>query len=457
MKPELPITTSDEYGTTRAGAFASVRALLLRHLVVGLLSLGGTTYLVRELGPERWGGFAIAYLLLVSADQILGRALIAGLLRRSVLDDRERRDSTARLILYAGLLLAALLTAFPFAVAPWYAPPGFTVLMLTAAGCTLLYAARTLSATLLERGLRYRPIAGAEIGDVAAFYAVAVSGVAAGHGIGAPSALARRELLPFGLPLVAVLGLSTLDGLVPLAVIGSEEAQVGFLVIAAQLLGYAVAMVTAVGRAGIPSFARLQPQELAGAVRRATDLSTFLTLTALVPAAGLASIWLPALLGERFGDGVPMFRTIALGFFLSAPIAVLTAALTAGGDSGILARAQGLTVALYVGGAFSLVALMGPLGCALAYALSRAANALLIGREAWSRMGVTPGSTTPALLVLAFAALGVITLVADRSAIAGVLVTLALGVAWMIAFRDLLMSSASAMASRIGGTTADQG
>ena len=43
--------TAVDYADTRDAAFAGVRALVVRHLSVGVLSALGTTVVIRQLGP----------------------------------------------------------------------------------------------------------------------------------------------------------------------------------------------------------------------------------------------------------------------------------------------------------------------------------------------------------------------------------------------------------------------
>src|SRR5205807_1830277 len=109
---EYVAAAGGDYLATRSGAFAGVRSLLLRHILVAVISAVGTTYLVRRLGPTAWGGFAIAYLLLFTIDAMLSRGIIAGLLRRVEPADRHSVASAARLVLYAGLAFAAVLAIF---------------------------------------------------------------------------------------------------------------------------------------------------------------------------------------------------------------------------------------------------------------------------------------------------------------------------------------------------------
>src|SRR4051794_15658264 len=142
--PDDPDTAADEYLQTRSRALSGARIMMARHIMIAAMSAVGTAYLLRQLGPSAWGGFAFSYMLLVTADTLLSRSLVAALLRRVVTAGEDVVASAARMCLYAGLLLAAVICLFPFAIRPFYDPPDLQLLLFATAICTLLYAARAL-------------------------------------------------------------------------------------------------------------------------------------------------------------------------------------------------------------------------------------------------------------------------------------------------------------------------
>lgn len=397
-----------------------------RHVAIALISAAGTTYLVRELGPAAWGGFAISYLLLVSADTLLERNLLAGLARPAIPADRETLASAARFSLVAGGLLATGLAGLPWLLRHAYDPPDLELLFLASAGCMLLYGARALPLILLERAIRYREVAVVEVAEMVGFYAIAVAGVALGYGmeavaagtlmrgvtslvlvrawspspwVGARMRSAARVLLPFGVPLAAVTIVGVLDGLVPVLVIGGHPGDVGFLAIAASVLGYGLAALSVLQRVGLPAYASLSPVELRHAVKRSEIVGSFLTVAVMAPAGGLAAVWVVPVLGPAWSGGVAAMQLVALGLLAAGPIGVFTAALTGAGRSRRLLAIQGGVTAGYALAAVVLVAVLGPIGCAAGYAVSRWGWALVLAGVCRRDLGITPSWASVKLIL----------------------------------------------------------
>lgn len=474
---QRPISDAeDDYRETRGKATRGVRNLMIRHVAIAVISLGGTTVLAREVGPAAWGGFAIAYLLLVSVDSLLSRSLIVGLVRRQVAAEPAMVRSAARLVALSGLGCGIALVGFAVAVSPWYSPPAFLPIMLATGGACVLFGARALSVVLMERDLDYAGIARMEIADMVAFYGVAIPVALAGFPLEALVAgtlarglasfatarLRRRSpvwgesirpardgLLPFGLPLALGFGVSTIDGLVPLALLGSNEAEVGFFVLAGQLAGYALTIVSSINRVGLPSLSRLDPEPFRHAVRRATELATFVNAGIIVPLGALSALWYPLLFGERFDDGVAFFQLIALGTLLAGPVGVWGAALPASGRSGSLLATQVATTGVYVAAGVGLVVAVGPLGAAIAYVASRAAGLVITGAVLHRATGVTVSPLTIVLLLAAAAGFGAIYAAVELSALAGVVCLVVVSVAWLTAFRRLTVETVHAVLMRL--------
>jgi O-antigen/teichoic acid export membrane protein len=411
--PEAPPT----YADTRSLALLGVRLMLVRQVAILLMSAVGTTYLIRRLGPSVWGGFGTSYLLLVTLDNVLSHSLIAGLLRKEVATEPRLLASAAGLCVTAGVLLAGLLALVSRGVGRLYTAPHFPLLLLATSVCVVFYAARSLPLTLLERRLAYGVVAGSEIADMTAFYLLAVPLVIAGAGvwalvaatvgrglitfafvrareraplIGRSPRLAAAQLLPFGAPLAAVVGISLLDALVAVALIGRHPTQFGFLVVATTILGYGVAASQVVQRVAIPSFARLEGEEFRHAVRRSAELANFITVGIMLLAGGLAPLWLVPLLGNTFRPGLSMLMLIALGLMPTGPIGVYSAALTARGASRPVLGAQVASLIGYTACGAVLVAVVGPVGVAAGYAASRWMWAALLVVMSRRRLSVVP-------------------------------------------------------------------
>jgi O-antigen/teichoic acid export membrane protein len=385
------------YAETRRGAAVGVRFMFARHVAVAALTVLGSTYLIRRIGPELWGAYSVAYVLLVSADALLSRGIIAGLLRRDVPADSQMVDSAARIVLYAGFFIATILSAVPFVVAPWYEPTGFRILMFATAGGAACYALRSLPLVLLERNLRYRRVALAEAGETATFYAVAIpaSYVLPGFGALAIGILARTSasfflvrrslrapllgrvtgsaaqvLLPFGTALSIQHLIAASHGLVGFVALIRYPTELGYFAAAVTVVGYGLSVAVASQRVAVPTLSHLHGQQLAHATQRAAVLTGFLTLCFTIPVGSLAAIWLEPLFGSAWREAASFFEVTAVALSALGFSAVLASAVTAIGQTKHLVAIESVTTALYFGLAILLVGAWDPLGCAVALAVA---------------------------------------------------------------------------------------
>jgi O-antigen/teichoic acid export membrane protein len=471
--------TAVDYADTRDAAFAGVRALVVRHLSVGVLSALGTTVVIRQLGPQLWGAFGVAYLLLVTVDAIVARGILAGLARRSVAADASLVSSAERLALYAGVVLAAAVLAMAPVIELFYDPPAFTKLLASSAIACFLYALRAVPSILLERDLRYGPIAAGEFADNLAFYAVAVPAIlflhwglaALGAGmvaralaslvvirgayaapwIGRSARDAARLLLPFGAPLCATFVIGLVDALVAVVVIGGHERQLGFMLFAGTVLGYGVAVVTAATRVALPSFSRVDSVRLGWTVRRSVALASFLTFAVLGPAIGLAEVWVVPVFGPVWSlGGVAYLQLVGVALLAMAPVGVLGGALLARGSSRLLMKCHAVTIALYAALAFALVAAVGPIGCVIALAVARWFYVVLLGFVSRRPLGFLIDAVMARVVLLGAAGTAVAAFLAPRSPLAAIAAVVLLGALWVWACGDLARASFRAARTRIG-------
>jgi PST family polysaccharide transporter len=474
LTDEAERTAADDtlaYVDTRARALLGVRLMLIRHAAILGMSAVGSTYLIRRIGPATWGGFATSYMLLVALDNLLSHSLIAGLLRRDVPAEPSLVASAARLCLIAGVGLGALLAVAPVLIAPLYAPPHLGLLFGATAVCVVFYAGRSLPLTLLERELSYRVVATSEIADMSAFYIIAVPLVAVGAGawglaaatlcrgivtfgivrlresaplLGRPARQAIRVLLPFGLPLCAVIGVGILDALVPVVLIGRHPVQLAFLVVASTLLGYAVAASLVIQRVAIPGFARLRAGEFDTAVTRAAVLAGVLTAAAMLIALASAPFWLVPLLGPKWSGGVETLQLVALGFIASGPIGIYGSALTARGESRPVLYAQLGALAAYAAVGVVLVAAIGPNGAAAAFAASRWLWALQLIVVCRRRLGLMPPRELIVSLTAALA-VGVLLTAVPHHTWASVALAVLTILGWLVLCRRELIATMQLM------------
>lgn len=413
VRRQLSASSAD----ARREAVSGVWWILARFAVIAGVSAIGTTLLVRSVGPAVWGGFAVAFGLLVSADAVLSKSVIAALLRHRVEASPRAVAAAARLAVVSGLVLAGLIAALAVGLQPAYHPDGFAAFMVATSACCVLYALRALPLTLLERNLVYRRVAVSEVADTVAFYLVALGGLAVGHPVlgiafgtvarGLASLLTLRSpfrvpwlgkssrpeakaLLAFGAPLIAVQALATLDGLVPLALLSGEPAELGFLLTAGAFLGYGVALSTAVQRVGMPSLSKVPSSAFAHAARRATTLSSTVALAILIPVVVSSGIWLVLLFGEAWRPGVAWAQMVGVAFAIGAPVASISAALLAQGHSRAVSWLQVVALLTYVMTALLATAFAGAYGVGIGLIVSRAVWTTCMLVVAWRILGVTP-------------------------------------------------------------------
>jgi O-antigen/teichoic acid export membrane protein len=300
---------------------------------------------------------------------------------------------------------------------------------------------------MLERDLRYRPVALAESMDMAAFYVIALGGLALGLDatalalatvargaaslavlrlaqpapwIGRELRAAGRLFLPRGLPLAAVAAVSLLDGLVPALALGASTREVGFFTTASAVLGYALAGATAAQRVALPALARARPATRPRTLTNGIDIVAAITCLALVALAGLPHIWVRPLLGEAWADAAGWLALIGTALVVAAPRGLLIAALTQTGASNAVLRAQVTATGMYLCAAVLAVAIAGPIGCAVAYVGSRWLWALVVARAAHRQLGFALQGRVIWVPVASAAAIAALNVVGRISAVGSV-------------------------------------
>src|SRR3954447_14345170 len=97
------------YEQTKARAIGGAKALLIRHIAIGILSLVGSTLLIRSLGPERWASLSIAYYLVIVLDQLFAANLLGQLVRSPEAVGAREIDAAAWLMRWVSFGLIVLL------------------------------------------------------------------------------------------------------------------------------------------------------------------------------------------------------------------------------------------------------------------------------------------------------------------------------------------------------------
>jgi O-antigen/teichoic acid export membrane protein len=434
----------------------------VRYLAVGVISLAGSTYLIRRVGPEAWAAYSVGYFLATFAEQTFGASLLGGLVRGSAPSRREIA-AAAGLGHVAGLTLALALLVASLWAGDWYGDERLTTVLIGVAGAYYLAGIRSPAIAVLERGLRYGWVATGEVLDNITFTAVAIAGLASGYGFDSIAvALAVRNLpativlcaaartpivgrlyrepthrlLSFATPALGYAVFALLNGLAAALVLGGSHArELAFFMTASSIIGYAAITLVVVQRVGFPSFAALQAdrQELAGAVDRTTRLTAFLMTVSILPVAASSPIWLPWLFGEAWQPAGMVMVWLGVGLLGLGFTAVLTAASNAVGRIRDSFVAQAGSTVLYLALALALSRNASwTLGVPIALAVSRfAATAYLLLRL--RRVGIAmPWRWELVLAVGTTAALVAIGEATTRSQVGLLLIPVALAASLMV-------------------------
>jgi PST family polysaccharide transporter len=397
-----------QYDDTRRRAVAGGRTMLVRHLAWGLTSLAGSTVLIRLLGPEPWASYSVAYFLVVVFDNTFGANFLGRLVRSAEAPTSADRASAAALMQRVGWGALLLFTAIAYPASELYGRADLGWCLLAVGVCGYVYATRAASVALLERDLRYRPVAVAELTDQLTFYAIAIPLVALGAGVEAVAAalamrgtlaavyLRRRQpvpflgrydrtrarrLLEFGTPTVGAALLILLSGLVPALVLGGREAAaLAFVMTSATLLGYAATVQTIAQRIGFPSLSAIvgDAARFGAAMRGTLRVTNTVLVGCIVPLGGLAGLWLPVLLGHRWDDAAPVLTAIGASFLLNGVTGIGTAALQALDRPRSALLLQGVMALTYLGLAGALIGPLDPgVAVGTANAISRGVGVLV--------------------------------------------------------------------------------
>src|SRR3954452_12702677 len=118
--PSSPAAGAAHYEHTKALAVDGTKTLLIRHVAIGVLSLVGSTYLIRSLGPERWASLSIAYYLVIVLDQLFAANLLGQLVRSPEAVGAREIDAAAWLMRWVSFGLIVLLPLVSVPVAALY-------------------------------------------------------------------------------------------------------------------------------------------------------------------------------------------------------------------------------------------------------------------------------------------------------------------------------------------------
>ena len=358
-----PVSPTAPAGHIEGHVRRSIGVLAARNGLGIAINLAGTVVLSRLLGPEPWGALAIAQLIYLGSQEVLGRGVSTYLIKKE--DHPTSADIGHSLALQQllGLVLLGAAAALARPAAHWYRHPGLAPLMyasgLAAYGC----AWRSVPLSLLERDFAYFKVALVEVLDTLIFNSVAIALAWNGHGIAAltwamvlrsllPAALAvalrplrpqialfDRALLPatdFGLS-AAALSLANIAMMsVPAVVVGrlAGMAALGLAQMAFGLYANFLFVTAAILRLAFSAYSRLTafPEELHRLVCHHLEVLAAALVPAIVLFAGFAPLWAPLIFGAKW-SGLPLLLLVLAPGYLFAAVfwGVLNPALMVSG------------------------------------------------------------------------------------------------------------------------------
>jgi PST family polysaccharide transporter len=341
--------------------------LAVRGLGVRALTLLGTLALARILAPADFGVYATV-LFVVSlwaglGDFGLGAALVQQ--RDEPTNDQLRTVWTAQQAI-ALAAVAVVWVAAPTLTGLIPYLPGDAAWMLRILSIGLVFSSlRTLPTVMMERALRFGPLAAAEVAQQAAFYFVAIPLAVAGcrawsfmlagvvqlavgtavvnlawphrPSIGWDRRTLRRSFgfgLSYQLSLVLMMLRDTPVPVMAGAVLGAASA--GLLQFAMRLAMTIASIDEIIARIAFPAFSRLQGR--ADEQGRAFAASTALTALVVVPAqcslAAFAPVLVPALFGPQWTDAVVPTQIVCVAMLFRFPARYLRQTVFAEGATG---------------------------------------------------------------------------------------------------------------------------
>jgi PST family polysaccharide transporter len=328
------------------------------------LTFFGTIALARLLAPSDFGVYGIIAFVVTLwsafGDFGLGAALVQQ--RAQPTPAQMRTVWTMQQFIAVAAVVAIWLMA-PVVTGSIAGLPSGTEWMLRALSLGLLMSSlRTLPAVMMERDLRFGPLAAAEILQMITFYAVAVVVAIAGGGawafvvagvaqlaVGAlvvnlawrrwPSVgldrSSLRTLFGFGFAYQSsVIVLTLRDAPLP-ALVGfvSGTAAAGLIQFAVRIALTIAGIDEMVARIAFPAFSRLQghPREQARALHAAILMTGLIVIPAQCWIAALAPILVPLVFGPQWSGAIVPLQIICLGTLLRFPARYLRQAEFANG------------------------------------------------------------------------------------------------------------------------------
>lgn len=334
-------------------AVRGVMTVGARGVAIRILGLLGNVVLARLLVPEQFGVLAIGTTFVVFANFVTDGGIGAHLIRLRSTPTRQQFEAIVALQMWAALGIAALTALIGV-------PLGTSGAVAAIMACSLpIDALRAPAALTAERRLDYGALVRAEVLEILAYNAFAITGAALGAGVWAVAAavvvravvgtglvvtllephLVRprwswatvRPMLGFGLRFQSVnlVGLVRDQGinLVTGAVAGLST--LGYWSIAYRMVQVILLVLESLRRVSYPAVSRLiaAQEDLGPTLRRALRVTAIVTGAAVTILIGTAPALIPFVFGERWEPAVPAVAWSAAGLMLSGPISAISAGL----------------------------------------------------------------------------------------------------------------------------------
>jgi polysaccharide transporter, PST family len=388
-------------------ASTGVFIVATRGIAILVVSFVGNVVVARLLTPHDYGllaiGLSFVYFVSLLSDGGLGAALI----RRPRPPAREELQALMGLQLVVTVVLALLVAA---CAAPFGRPGWVVALMVASMPLAMLQFPGRI---LLERSLRYRPLAAVELTQVLVYHAWAIVFVVAGFGVWGPAsatvamraaaAIAMavacpagvvgprlgwrrvRPLLGFGVRFQAAsaTGLIQEQGLnAGIAAIASVST-LGLWSLAKRLMEVPLVLFDALWRVSFPTMGQLvaAKEDVAPLLERAVSMAAVVSGLILAALAGSAPGLIPGLFGEQWSGATDVIPAACLGLALGGSVSVATVGyLYAVGDAAAVLRAHVSRAIAAFAVTFPLLPFIGVRGAALGWLVSCIVDAVMLGR-----------------------------------------------------------------------------
>jgi O-antigen/teichoic acid export membrane protein len=421
---------------------ASLLLVSTRGIVVMGVGFGGNVVLAHLLTPRDFGVIAMGMALVLVGQMLSDGGLGAALIRRA---ERPRGSELGALTALqlgasAAVVAATAAVAAPIGGEAWVA----AVMVLSLPLMTLQLPGRIL----LERSVRFGPLAGVEIAQVLAHNAAAIALVAAGMGVWgfAVAMVIRAAVSTVVMAMVSPVGLVR-----PRWHWASVRPLVGFglryqgftatWLVRDQLLNAAIAIVATVATLGLWSLVKrvmelpylfLRPmwriafpamsqvvtggKAVAPLIERAAGVAVISTGTVLVALTGSAPGLMAGVFGEPWREASTIIPWACLGLAIGGTVSAATQGyLYAAGEAGAVLRAGLAQAVAWFAVSLPLLPLVGPAAIGLGWVASGVAEAAVLLRATNRRTSVRLIPTIGPSFAIGVSAASAGWIVADRA------------------------------------------